>query len=197
MNAQDLTSSADIRIRAVVRDTKYCLGRTSYFPVSDQPGDLDITLWFTLDLVYENSSEQPLIVPLRFHSRGQMLVEGQTATQTIEAREDHTDFARVAPDARPLPPYFIVVPPESSQQKYLGEFLSVRVKGSAGSLLGTKVRIWLNRDHRLISQPLAEQLQERWKAEGRLWLGALDSDWVDISIPRSPVTVDCRKDERF
>src|SRR5882762_2557467 len=107
---QTAASSADISIRLIVHEVKYCLGPTSYIPPRIHPGPSDITLRLSLKLLYKNHRTGAIILPLRFGSIVRMLVVGQQEGETIVSREDPFDLKAFVNLAGPAPPYFIVIP---------------------------------------------------------------------------------------
>ena len=186
--------SEDVMIRAIVHEVKYCQGPTSYFPSKQQSGASDITMRLSLQLLYKNLGSAPIILPLGFRSIAKMVVGGQQDEQIVRSRENPFDPKRVVEVYRPEPPYFIVVPGGKSESRYFGELVDIPVRSPNNHLLGKTIQISMTRDHGL--QPI-EKLQARWKPYGTLWTGVQNSEPVSVSIAESPVTVDCRKDERF
>jgi hypothetical protein len=188
-------SDDNVTIKPTIYEARYCLGPTSRrFP--DGHGPSDITLWLWVQLDYENHGSVPIIVPLKYHSDARMVVAGET--ETVKSNQDRTDFGQIIWRlSRPEPPYFMVIPAGASQYRYLSEFVSLTVKNGETDLLGKTVTFVFNRDHRRLAPKIAEQLQNRWKTDGQIWLGAQDSELLTVSLPIVPKTVDCALDEKF
>ena len=200
--------SATVTINPMVDDVIYCLGPTSYLARVNQPGESDVTLQITLKLTYENRGTQPIIVPLRYDSVDRMRVNEEPGARIVGNFRNWVGLQEAAaglshpmdaekPTAGTAPP-FIVIPPHSSEGRYLGEALTIRVRGPEKDLLGKTLHFSVERDH-LGSTPqsVADALQEKWKKDGVLWLGSLNSGEVALTVPDSPETVDCRKLEQF
>jgi hypothetical protein len=199
MSAQSTgKSSGGITLSAIVHEVKYCLGPTSYFSAERQSAAADdITLRLSVKLIYENHGTDPVILPLRFRSLARMVVAGRSGAEIVSSIEDPLDLNAVVKLARPEPPYFIVIPAGKPEFGYLGELLFVPVRSSEKQLLGTTVQFLITRDHGLLPPSMVEMLQAKWKSYGNIWAGTQDSEPLSLSIPQAPITVDCRKDERF
>jgi hypothetical protein len=189
--------SGDVRIEAIIHETKYCLGPTSHFPQKQQPGPSDITLRLSVELLYENHLSRPIILPLGYSSTAQMVVAGQQDAERVGSRGNPFDPNALVDLTNPAPPYFIVIPSgKSSELRYLGEFVYVPVLSPDRRLLGKDIQLSITRDHGL-PPSVVRQLQGRWEDSGMLWTGIQKSGTVSVSIPESPATADCRKEERF
>lgn len=188
--------AGDVTIKAVVAKVQYCVGPISMLPSPLQPGPSDITLSLYLQLFYENHGAEPMIVPLQFRSRARMIT-GQQDAETITLREDPFDPEYLATLDRPTPPDFIVIPAGRSEFAYLGERVDVPVHSPNRQLLGKTARFVIVRDHGLIPPPNIGELRVRWRDFGVVWTGTQESEAVSISIPESPATEDCAKDDRF
>jgi len=125
-----------------------------------------------------------------------MVVAGEQDAQTVLSRPNPFDPKAVVNLARPEPPYWVVIPGGKSEVRYFGELVDVRVRSSEMQLLGKSVQFSITRDHGLPPSEV-ETLQAKWKSYGTLWIGVQELEPVSVSIPESPATVDCRKDERF
>jgi hypothetical protein len=186
-----------LTITPIVGNAKYCMGPTSYFPQEHQPGVSDITLRLSLKVLYENHGAEPMILPLRFRSVVRMFVAGGTSGEVVTSRVDPLDQDAIKAQAQPDPPYFLVIPGGGSELAYLGELVDLRVRSPSRVLLGRTLQFSITRDHGLLPSSLFEELRNKWRAYGTLWNGVRDSKMFSVSVPEAPVTVDCRKDERF
>ncbi len=192
----DSAPSADVTIKPIIHEVKYCLGPTSHFPQKQEPGPSDITLRLSLTLLYENHGSGPIILPLGYGSIARVVVVGEQDMRTVASRDNPFDPNALVGFSLPAPPYFAVIPGGKSELRYFGEFVYVPVRSADWQLLGKTIQLSITRDHGLPSSVI-EELQRKWKSYGVFWTGIQDSERVTVSIPASPATADCRKDERF
>ncbi|HVY94337.1 MAG TPA: hypothetical protein VHA14_16365, partial [Bryobacteraceae bacterium] len=100
---------ANVTIRPIVHEVKFCLGPVSYFPSPHQPEASDIAVKVSLKLLYENRGRVPIIVPLRFRSSVRMAVAGREGSSIVSSQTDPWDTEGVRDLVRPEPPDFLVI----------------------------------------------------------------------------------------
>lgn len=175
-----------------------------------QPPDA-ITFRLQLTLFYRNNGSKPLILPTSedptlILSRSLEDVGRRTNQFEIQFRErrapDSGLAARGVTLKRPREPYFQVIPPGEEGPLGLREYVVLQVhnpssKQAQTELLGQKIFLQLELDHLRLPEKLAQDLADRWRQYGDLWVGKVRSEAMEFDIPASPEFADCSREYKI
>jgi len=203
----------DPSVQVTVTKTTYCadepMGEPRFGSAKDHP-HAAITLRLRVRLCYRNVGTVSLILPI-YHEISGLIVSRVGADRKngqnrrvirFKPRRDPMDELPENLDTDvPVEPYFAFIPPNQVFNTYDEDVvLPVHNPRSANKqfeLLGQKIHVQLKVSHSGLSPALSRTLGARWQKSGRLWIGRVLSQMIEIDIPVSPQIGDCSHDNEL